>query len=170
MSPHDTLNWHSEQLETILHKLDANTTDGLQTTEAEKRLVQYGRNELSGKRQAGPLKRFLLQFHQPLLYILLGSTAVTFALGEWIDAAVIFGVVFINAVVGFIQEGNALKAIDALGKTLVTESTVVRNGERIRIASTEIVPGDLVWLQSGDKVPADLGSINVKTCKLPSPR
>lgn len=156
MSPHDTLNWHSEQLETILHKLDANTTDGLQTTEAEKRLVQYGRNELSGKRQAGPLKRFLLQFHQPLLYILLGSTAVTFALGEWIDAAVIFGVVFINAVVGFIQEGNALKAIDALGKTLVTESTVVRNGERIRIASTEIVPGDLVWLQSGDKVPADL--------------
>lgn len=156
MSPHDTLIWHSEQLESILHKLDANTTDGLQAIEAEKRLIQFGRNELTGKRQTGPLKRFLLQFHQPLLYILLGSTAVTFALGEWIDAAVIFGVVFINAVVGFIQEGNALKAIDALGKTLVTQSTVVRNGERVRVASTEIVPGDLVWLQSGDKVPADL--------------
>ncbi|MCU0711484.1 MAG: cation-transporting P-type ATPase [Pirellula sp.] len=156
MSPDDTLIWHSEQLESILHKLDANTTDGLRSAEAEKRLIQFGRNELTGKRQTGPLKRFLLQFHQPLLYILLGATAVTFALGEWIDAAVIFGVVFINAVVGFIQEGNALKAIDALGKTLVTQSTVVRNGERIRIASTEIVPGDLVWLQSGDKVPADL--------------
>jgi Ca2+-transporting ATPase len=156
MSPNDTLIWHSEPLESILHNLDANTTDGLRSSDAEKRLIQYGRNVLSGKRQTGPFKRFLLQFHQPLLYILLGATAVTFALGEWIDAAVIFGVVFINAVVGFIQEGNALKAIDALGKTLVTESTVVRDGERIRIAASEIVPGDLVWLQSGDKVPADL--------------
>lgn len=156
MSPRDTVFWHSEPIESVLHKLSANKTEGLTSEEAKNRLGQYGYNVLTGKKQNGPIKRFLLQFHQPLLYILLAATVVTAALGEWIDAAVIFGVVFINAVVGFIQEGNALKAIDALGKTLVTESTVVRNNAKVRVASSEIVPGDLVWLQSGDKVPADM--------------
>jgi Ca2+-transporting ATPase len=90
------------------------------------------------------------------VYILLVATIVTLVLEEYIEAAVIFGVVLINAVVGFVQEGKALKAIEALGKTLVAEATVIRDGRRVRTDSTEIVPGDLVLLQSGDKVPADL--------------
>jgi len=100
--------------------------------------------------------RFLLQFHQPLIYILLAATVVTFVLGEYVDGAVIFGVVMINAVIGFVQEAKALKAIGALAKTLVTQTTIVRSGRKQRINSADIVPGDIVLLQSGDKVPADL--------------
>jgi cation-transporting P-type ATPase F len=149
-------NWHNVPIHEVLSRLDSHLDQGLSAEEAAKRLQRHGPNDLSRKQQSGPLKRFVLQIHQPLLYILLGSSVTTLCLGKWIDAFVIFAVVLINAIVGFIQEGNALRAIDSLGKTLVTEATLVRNGEKIRIASSLIVPGDVVLLQSGDKVPADL--------------
>ena len=100
--------------------------------------------------------RFLLQFHQPLIYILLAAGTVTALLQEWVDAGVIFGVVLVNAFIGFIQEAKAVKAIEALARTMTTEATVLRAGEKQRISSAEVVPGDIVLLQSGDKVPADM--------------
>jgi len=100
--------------------------------------------------------RFLLQFHQPLIYILLAAGTVTALFQEWVDAGVIFGVVIVNAVIGFVQESKAVKAMEALAKTMITEATVMRSGKKVKISSTEVVPGDIVLLQSGDKVPADM--------------
>ncbi len=136
--------------------IGTDSEQGLQEDEVAPRRETYGPNVLSSRRGPGPVELFLHQIHQPLIYILLAAAAVTLALQEYVDAAVIFGVVLINAVVGFIQESRAVRAIEALAKTLVTEATVVRGGRKSRVPAAEIVPGDLVLLQSGDKVPADL--------------
>jgi Ca2+-transporting ATPase len=139
---------------------------GLSGDEAAERRRQHGPNQLTARHGQGPLVRLLLQFHQPLIYILLVAAAVTAALDEWIDAAVILGVVLVNAIVGFLQEGKALQAIEALGKTLVTEATVIRGGQKTRIDSVGIVPGDVVLLQSGDKVPADLRLVRCRDLQI----
>ena len=91
-----------------------------------------------------------------MIYILLIAGGITAALNEWIDAGVIFGVVLVNAIIGFLQESKAAKALEALAKMTVTEASILRSGEVRRIPSVELVPGDIVLLQSGDKVPADL--------------
>ncbi|MEX0688910.1 MAG: cation-transporting P-type ATPase [Pirellulales bacterium] len=148
--------WHHLAAEEVVARHKTNVARGLSATEAAEQRRRHGPNVLTARRGHGSLVRFLLQFHQPLIYILLVAAGVTAVLEDWIDAGVILGVVLVNAVVGFLQEGKALKAIEALGKTLVTEATVIRDGHRDRIDSTTIVPGDIVLLQSGDKVPADL--------------
>jgi cation-transporting ATPase F len=148
--------WHHLPAEQVANHWETDVKRGLSAAEAARRLTDHGPNVLSSRRGHGPGVRFLLQFHQPLIYILLVATVVTAFLDDWVDAGVILGVVLVNAIVGFVQEGKALKAIEALGRTLVTEATVVRDGHKERIDSTQIVPGDLVLLQSGDKVPADL--------------
>ncbi len=91
-----------------------------------------------------------------MIYILLVAGGITAALEEWIDAGVIFAVVLVNAIIGFLQESKAARALEALAKMTVTEASVLRSGEVQRIPSVELVPGDIVLLQSGDKVPADL--------------
>jgi Ca2+-transporting ATPase len=106
--------------------------------------------------------RFLLQFHQPFVYILLTSTGIAATMGEWADAAVIFGVALINAIVGYIQEAKAERAIDALAKMVVTDTTLRRGGEKLRIPSAQLVPGDVVLLQAGDRVPADLRLVQLR--------
>ena len=103
----------------------------------------------------------MLQFNQPLLYILLAAGVITAFLGEWVDSAVIFAVTIINATIGFVQESKAENALAALAASVSTEATVLRDGQTIRVPSNQIVPGDLVWLASGDKVPADLRLVNV---------
>jgi cation-transporting ATPase F len=148
--------WHHLAADQVVVRLETHPDSGLDDAEVARRRQRYGPNVLTPRRGHGPLVRFLLQFHQPLIYILLAATAVTLALHEYVDAAVIFGVVLVNAVIGFVQEAKALKAIEALAHTLVTEATVVRNGRKMRVSSADIVPGDVVFLQSGDKVPADL--------------
>ncbi len=148
-------NWHSLSSEEVLAILQTSANAGLSTEEAAQRLKKYGPNVVSSRRGHGPLVRFLLQFHQPLIYILLAATVVTLFMQEYVDAAVIFGVVFVNAIVGFVQESKALRAIESLAHTLVTEATVLRDRKKIRINSAEVVPGDIILLQSGDKVPAD---------------
>lgn len=148
--------WHHLMAEQVVANFASHSDLGLSAEVAAERLRSYGPNVLTARRGQGAVLRFLLQFHQPLVYILLVAVVITLALREWTDAAVIFGVVFVNAIVGFIQEGKAIKAIEALGQTLVTESVVIRDGHKTRLDSAAIVPGDLVLLQSGDKVPADL--------------
>ena len=148
--------WHRLTAEEAVLRQQTDLSRGLSASEAADRRRLHGPNLLTPRRGHGPVVRFLLQFHQPLIYILLAAVVVTALLDDWIDAGVILGVVLVNAIIGFIQEGKALEAIEALGKTLVTVAAVVRDGHRNRIDAAQIVPGDVVLLQSGDKVPADL--------------
>ncbi len=136
--------------------LDSDASKGLDLFEVQARQQRFGPNAIPASGGHGPLITFLLQFHQPLIYILLVACGITAALEEWIDAGVIFAVVLVNAIIGFLQESKAAKALEALAKMTVTEASVLRSGEVHRIPSVELVPGDIVLLQSGDKVPADL--------------
>ena len=147
---------HHLPADEVIVLLDSDKGKGLDIFEVDKRQKHFGPNAITGKKGKGPLLRFLLQFHQPLIYILIAAAAVTTFLQEWVDAGVIFAVVIVNALIGFIQEAKAVRAIEALAKTMTTEATVLRSGEKQRISSAEVVPGDIVFLQSGDKVPADL--------------
>lgn len=156
MTPLSPPHWHADDIETIATSLRTDITAGLSPDEVAQRKASFGLNILSRKTGHGPVIRFFLQFNQPLVYILLAATLVTLFLEEWVDAFVIFGVVLINAVIGYAQEAKALSAIDALSRAMVSEATVLRDGEKRRIPSEELVPGDIVLLQSGDKVPADL--------------
>ncbi|MEX0884111.1 MAG: HAD-IC family P-type ATPase, partial [Cyclobacteriaceae bacterium] len=148
--------WHHLEAAKVTEILDVSPKTGLANLEIGKRRESYGKNALTQKKQQSALMRFLLQFHQPLIYILLGATAVTLALEEYIDAAVIFGVVLINAIIGYIQETRALAAIDAVSKSMTSHCTVIRDGKKKRINAIDLVPGDIVLIQSGDKFPADL--------------
>lgn len=124
--------------------------------EARGRLQRGRPNVLTAQRQSPAWLRFLQQFHQPLIYILLAATAVSGALGEWTDASVIFAVVLLNAVIGYVQESKALDAIAALARAMPPAATVIRDGERHHLPAAELVPGDLVLLEAGDRIPADL--------------
>lgn len=150
-----TLHHHLPAHEVVL-LLETDVAKGLGTDEAAGRLERFGRNVLPKVRRHGSLIRFLFQFHHPLIYVLLAATAVTMLLGEWVDAGVIFGVVLVNAVVGFLQESRAEAALESLAAMMQTEAVVRRGGRKMRIPSADVVPGDVVLLESGDKVPADL--------------
>ncbi|MEY3828072.1 MAG: hypothetical protein RLZZ148_2899, partial [Cyanobacteriota bacterium] len=135
---------------------------GLGPEEVAHRYKQYGWNELQFKHGKPAWLRFLLQFHQPLLYILLLAGIVKAFLGSWTNAFVIWGVTLINAIIGYVQEAQAEGAIASLAKAVTTETTVVREGQPLRIPSRDLVPGDWVLLASGDKVPADLRLLQVR--------
>jgi len=146
--------WHHLPAREVSGQLDSNLETGLASAEAAKRQERFGPNELKGKPGKSPLVRFLLQFNQPLLYILLIAGAIKAFLGEWVNAWVIWGVTLINAIIGFVQESKAESAIAALASSVQTDATILRDGHKAQFPSTELVPGDLVLLTSGDKVPA----------------
>jgi Ca2+-transporting ATPase len=139
----------------VLEQLGVDAAHGLTAQEVLARRERYGRNELTPPKSRGPLLRFLAQFNQPLVYILLVASLITLLLQEYVDSAVIFGVVLVNAVIGFLQESKAVKAIEALAKTMTAEATLLRGGEKVRVPAGEVVPGDILLLQAGDKVAAD---------------
>lgn len=157
--------YHHMEAQAALRLLEVNPELGLSNDEAKRRLLKFGENRLSAARGPGALRRFLSQFRQPLVYILLSAGAVTAALREWVDAVVIVGVVLINAVVGFIQEQRAEQALAALQRLVRTEASVRRDGQRRRIPAEALVPGDIVLLQAGDQVPADLRLLEVKSLR-----
>ncbi len=157
--------WHAEDVEAVLRELDTRR-EGLSDAEAARRLEQHGPNRLRPRSRQGPFMRFLLQFHNVLIYVLLVAAVAALALGELLDAGVILGVVIINALIGFIQEGKAEKALEAIGKMLSLEATVLREGQRREIPAEELVPGDVVLLREGDKVPADLRLFSVRDLRI----
>lgn len=152
--------WHHLSDADVVQVLSSDPDAGLSLAEANKRLQYFGPNALTARKSKSPLIRFLLQFHQPLIYILIVAGVVTAGLEEWVDSGVIFGVILVNAIVGFVQESRAIKALEALARMMVSECTVMRDGEARRIHSHDVVPGDMVLLQSGDKVPADIRLIH----------
>ena len=129
---------------------------GLSSDVAGQRLDQFGPNTLPAPRGSGLLTRILRQFHHPLIYVLLAAGTVTAVLGEYVDSVVIFGVVVVNAIVGFVQETKAETALQSLRSMVHTEAKVIRDGREHRVGSDQLVPGDLVHIEAGDKVPADV--------------
>jgi len=130
--------------------------DGLSSEEAAQRLASVGPNRLPAAPKEGWLKRFFKHFNDLLIYILLVAAVVTAGLGHWIDTGVILAVVVINAIIGFIQEGKAEEALEGIRKMLSLHAHVRRDGEWEEVEAETLVPGDVVRLRSGDRVPADL--------------
>lgn len=148
--------WHHLPVNEVVELLEGNVQNGLDVFEVKHRQERFGHNVLIPQKGKHPVVRFLLQFHNPLLYILIVASIITFVVKDWVDAVAIFAVVLVNAIFGFIQESKAEKAIEALAKTVTTVATVVRAGKTQRISASDVVPGDLVTLQAGERVPADL--------------
>jgi len=157
--------WHSTSVEETLNHLDV-TEQGFNSEQARERLERYGYNRLPAPERTGPFKRFLLQFHNVLIYILLAAAVGTALLQHWVDTGVILGVVLINAIIGYIQEGKAEKALDAIRNMLSPKAVVLRDGQRYTVPAEELVPGDIVFLQAGDKVPADLRMIRANNLRI----
>jgi len=159
-------NIHELEDQEAVDLVGADLVNGLTPGEAGQRLIQYGPNEISARGTVSPLLRMLSQFRQPLIYVLLIAAGVVLALGEWVVASVILGIVLVNAAVGFIQEGKAEKAILSLSSLVVTGATVRRGGEVLRVSSRDVVPGDVVMLQSGDRVPADVTLLRARELRV----
>lgn len=158
-------NWHQLPVDKTLEELST-SADGLTRKEAQKRLEEHGLNKLPEPETQSALMRFLLQFHNVLIYVLLIAAVITALLDHWLDTWVILAVVVINAFIGFIQEGKAEKALESIRKMLSLDATVKREGERRTIDAENLVPGDIVLLESGDKIPADLRLIRVRNLKV----
>ncbi len=147
--------WHERTVDAALHALTT-TVDGLSRVEAATRLQAHGPNRLPAAAKRSALTRFLLHFHNILIYVLLGCAVITMMLDHLFDTLVILAVVIANATIGFVQEGKAEKAMDAIREMLALRASVVRDGNRQTIDGEQLVPGDIVLLEAGDKVPADL--------------
>lgn len=149
------LPFHALPVDAALARLEV-TADGLTAAEAAERLGRHGPNRLPETRRRGPFSRLLAQFRNALVLVLLGAAAVTAGLGQWVDTGVILAVVLANAVIGFLQEGKAETAMAAIRDMLAPQAAVLRDRARQSVPGEALVPGDIVLLEAGDRVPADL--------------
>jgi Ca2+-transporting ATPase len=156
--------WYSKTLEEALSELNV-TSKGLTSQEAQQRLIRYGPNELKKEKGKSPLKILLGQFTGILMVILLIATGLSFAVGEATDAAIILAIVIASATLGFTQEYRSEKAVEALKKMTAPTASVLRDGKEVRIPATQLVPGDIILLYTGDKIPADARLLEAFTMK-----
>lgn len=156
--------WHAKSPQETLKELNSAET-GLSQTEAQRRLAEYGPNELKKEKRASPIKMLLEQFTDILIIILLIATALSLAVGEIVDAIVIIAIVLATAILGFVEEFRSEKAVEALKKMTAPTATILRDGREVKAPTSQIVPGDVILLYTGDKVPADarlIESVNLK--------
>ncbi|MFH0805897.1 MAG: HAD-IC family P-type ATPase [Patescibacteria group bacterium] len=146
--------WHNFSINKIFRELDSGAK-GLSESEAEKRLKKYGYNKIPEKKSFSKIKIFIEQLKSPLVYILLIAGIVTFFLEEYSDSIIIFIAVFLNTIIGYIQEKKASDALNQLKKILQLSAIVFRNGQEKKVLQKEIIPGDIIFLRAGDKIPAD---------------
>ncbi|MCR9123566.1 MAG: cation-transporting P-type ATPase [Phyllobacteriaceae bacterium] len=150
------MSWHDQPFGDALTRFGTRAEQGLDEAGAQERLAHYGPNKLPEPKRIGPFGRFVRQFHNVLIYVLLAAGATTALLGHWIDTAVILAVVMVNAIIGFVQEGKAESALAAIRDMLAPKATVLRDGRRQTVPGEDIVPGDIVIVEAGDRIPADL--------------
>jgi magnesium-transporting ATPase (P-type) len=156
---------HAISTEAVLDALDSRA-EGISTSEAETRLQEFGPNRLPAARGKHPILRFLGHFNDTLIYVLLVAAAGTAWLGHWIDTWIILAVVLVNGLVGYLQEGKAEKAIEAVRGMLSVSSRLLRDGEKRTTPAEDIVPGDVVLLAPGDRVPADLRILEARELRI----
>jgi len=161
----DITHWHGRSTRQVLAALQT-TERGLDEAEARTRLVSHGPNRLPAPPHRGWLPRFLAQFRNILIYVLLGSALITLLLQHLLDTLVILAVVLVNALIGMIQEGKAEKAMDAIREMLAPYAAVLRDGQRQTLAAEQLVPGDIVLLEAGDRVPADLRLLRTRNLQI----
>lgn len=154
-------NWHAAESSEVLNLIES-SENGLSVAEAKKRLSEFGKNLIQRDKGDGVLKLLWGQINNPLIWVLIGSGTLAVLLGKITDGLVVLSVVVINTIIGFIQEYKAGKAIEALADMVPENATVLRDGQYTTIPVAEIVPGDLVQLAAGDRVPADMRLINQK--------
>lgn len=157
--------WHSKLLSKILQELQT-SEKGLSTAEAKRRIGVYGANELPENKVDGNIIIFLRQFKSPLIYVLLLVSIITFLMGEVIDSAIILAVLIFNAIIGSLQEGKAQNTLLALKKLAVTKATVLRDGKEVLVHDAELVPGDIIVLLEGERIPADARLITASGLKV----
>ncbi len=166
LDPANVRTYHALCEQEVTRLCDSDVEKGLSAEAVASRYETYGYNALPIKHGKPAWLRFLLQFHDPLLYILLIAGAIKAALGSWTNAAVIWGVTLLNAIIGYVQEAKAEGAIASLARAVTTETTVLREGQTLQIPSQDLVPGDIVLLSSGDKVPADLRLLKARSLQV----
>ena len=150
----DTQNWYARSIPDLLETLHSSEL-GLKSDDALRRQNQFGLNKLPEGKVDGLLVIFLRQFQSPLIYILFAAGAVVFLMGELVDGSIILAVLLFNAVVGTIQEGKAQNTLLALKNFVETKATILRDEIEVIISDSQIVPGDIILLQEGERVPAD---------------
>jgi len=158
--------WHAMQISEVVYTLGADAEGGLSRQEAAERLRRFGPNKLPPRHRRPAWLRLLRQFHNVLIYVMLGAAVITLALGHWLDTGVLLAAVIVNAIVGFIQEGKAETALDAIRQMLSLQAVVLRDGKRMEVSAEELVPGDVVAVVSGDRVPADLRIVSAKNVRV----
>src|SRR5262245_45275804 len=157
--------WHALSAQEVIERLSTDAGTGLDATAVEKRRQEFGPNLLPQGQKKGALSRFLSQFNNILVYVLLAAGFAKLMLNLWVDAGIIFAVVVLNALLGFIQEGRAEKALDSIRGMLSADARSLRGGETRMIPADELVPGDIVLLESGDRIPADVRLIDAKNLR-----
>lgn len=163
--PSGTRPWHAVAAAEVMAAQQSDPS-GLTEAEAEARLARVGPNQLPPPKRRGPLLRFLAQFQNVLIYVLLAAAVVTALLDHWIDAQVILAVVLVNAIIGYLQEGKAERALEAILSMLAPKASVIREGHRETVAGRDLVPGDIVLLEAGERVPADIRLTEVRNLKI----
>ncbi len=169
MQAGEEVRWHALELEEVLKKLDT-SLEGLSNDEARKRLEKYGPNEIKTEKGVSPWRILLGQFESPLVLMLLLATGLSFLIGELTDAITIVAIVIASALLGFYQEYKAERAVEALKKMAALTARVLRDGKEVTVKASEVVPGDILILQAGDKVAADariIESINLRVDEAP---
>jgi len=161
----ETLVWHRMDSAAVLDSLGSDSRTGLSAAEAGRRLQAHGPNALPEIRRRPPWLRLLLQFHNVLIYVLFSAAVIAALLQHWIDTGVLLGAVIINGIIGYIQEGKAEDALDAIRNMLSPRTIVMRDSARAEINAKDLVPGDIVALASGDKVPADLRIVTARSLR-----
>ena len=161
----ETRSWHAIDLAEALRELDTDPRQGLSEEEVRRRLERYGPNELRQEERASPFRLFLGQFKNTLIIILLLATVLSAVIGEIVDAGIILAIVIFSTVLGFVQEYRAERALEALQKMLTPTITALRGGGETEVPSRDLVPGDVLLLEAGDKIPADGRLIEVHSLK-----
>ena len=157
--------WHAMPASEAMAAL-AGAPGGLTAAEATSRLAAHGPNRLPAPPRRSALRRLFLQIHNLLIYVLLASAAIAALIGHGVDALVILAVVVVNAVIGFVQEGRAEAALESIRTMIDPDASVQRDGHRLTVAAETVVPGDLVLLEAGDRVPADLRLIRARNLRV----